>query len=150
MCIGQAEYVPDKYTFGLEPYIEDLPSHDLSPAEAPRNIENGHKAKNDSNFKMDISYQQQQQSWFSYSSPPSYSLGQRTAKPCRKTWRSTWLRKLSSLRPWSLCLLCSPPDCPSDSQMDSPGTLHVYHVHVLINVLHTHSTHRQLFQRLSG
>ena len=75
---------------------------------------------------MDISYQQQQRSWFSYSSPPSYSLGQRTAKPCRKRWRSTWLHKLSSLWPWSSCLLCSPPDCPSDSRMDSPETLHVY------------------------
>ena len=88
---------------------------------------------------MDISYQQQRRSWFSYSSPPSYSLGQRTAKPCKKRWRSTWLRKLSSLRPWSSCPLYSPRDCPSDSQMDSPGTLHVYNVHVLINVLPIHS-----------
>ena len=83
---------------------------------------------------MDISYQQQRQSWFSYSSPPSYSLGQRTAKPCKRRWRSTWLRKLSSLRPWSSCPLYSPRDCPSDSQMDSPETLHV-----LINVLPIHS-----------
>ena len=56
---------------------------------------------------------------------------------------TVWVRELPSLarggggalgcasfpvrgRGWSSCLLCSPPDCPSDSRMDSPETLHVY------------------------